>query len=230
MFGLLSEAPYGVYAVDMSQTILFWNRSAEQILGHTADEVIGLRCYEVLQNLPESGTAPVCMEGCPAIQFAKEGIIPLVVNVAARCASGVRKPITVTPLITEKDKQRVLVHLFHERRDGTKARTVAKRVLDALSLQMTHAAGSADSAGGQVEPLSIREVEVLRLLALGLEIGEIAADLNLSSHTVLNHVRNARREAPGQKQAGRGADSPSSRPDIVSRLLSRMRRIAPVTG
>ncbi len=29
---LLSAAPYGVYAVDVSQTIVFWNRSAEQIL------------------------------------------------------------------------------------------------------------------------------------------------------------------------------------------------------
>ncbi len=202
MFGLLSEAPYGVYAVDMSQTILFWNRSAEQILGHTADEVIGLRCYEVLQSLPESGAGPVCMEGCPAIQFAKEGIIPPVVNVAARCATGVRKPITVTPLIIQSDQQRVLVHLFHERRDGAKAKTVAKRVLDALSSQMTHSAGSADSAGGQVEPLSIREVEVLRLLALGLEIGEIADDLNLSSHTVLNHVRNARRKLRARNRLG----------------------------
>jgi DNA-binding CsgD family transcriptional regulator len=67
---------------------------------------------------------------------------------------------------------------------------------------MTHAAGSADSAGGQVEPLSIREVEVLRLLALGLEIGEIAADLNLSSHTVLNHVRNARRKLRARNRLG----------------------------
>ena len=51
MYGLLSKAPYGVYAVDMSQTILFWNRSAEWILGHTAEEAVGLRCYEVLQSL-----------------------------------------------------------------------------------------------------------------------------------------------------------------------------------
>ena len=68
MYGLLSKAPYGVYAVDMSQTILFWNRSAERILGHTADEAVGLRCYEVLQSLPESGTVPVCLQGCPAIR------------------------------------------------------------------------------------------------------------------------------------------------------------------
>ena len=72
MYGLLSKAPYGVYAVDMSQTILFWNRSAERILGHAADEAVGLRCYEVLQSLPESGTVPVCLQGCPAIRLARE--------------------------------------------------------------------------------------------------------------------------------------------------------------
>ena len=93
MDGLLSKAPYGVYAVDMSQTILFWNRSAEWILGHTAEEAVGLRCYEVLQSLPESGTVPVCLQGCPAIRLAREGRVPSVVNVAARCASGARKHI-----------------------------------------------------------------------------------------------------------------------------------------
>ena len=194
MFSLLNEAPYGVYAVDMDQTILFWNRSAEQILGHASDEVTGRRCYEVLQSIPEDGEAPVCMEGCPAIQWARKGIVPPVVHVSARCASGVRKHITVTPLIVQNDEQRVLVHLFHERRNGANARTIAERVLDALSSQMTPSNGSADSVGDHVEPLSIREAEVLRLLALGLEIEEIADDLNLSTHTVLNHVRNARRK------------------------------------
>ena len=40
---LLSAAPSGVYAVDVNQTIVFWNRSAEQILGHKASQVIGRR-------------------------------------------------------------------------------------------------------------------------------------------------------------------------------------------
>lgn len=198
MLSLLNEAPYGVYAVDMSQTILFWNRSAEQILGHTSDEAIGLRCYEVLQSLPEQGSAPVCMEGCPAIQLAREGIIPPVFHVTARCASGARKPITVTPLIIQQGQQRVLVHLFHERKDDAEARTVAKRVLGVLSSDTAPSDGPDDSNAGpandEVAPLSAREVEVLRLLAMGLEIDQIAHGLNISEHTVLNHVRNARRK------------------------------------
>ena len=188
MLSLLNEAPYGVYAVDMSQTILFWNRSAEQILGHTPDEVIGLRCYEVLQRLPENGAAPFCIEG----------IIPPVVHVAARCASGARKRITVTPLIVQSEQQRVLVHLFHEQKDDAEASSVAKRVLDVLSSETEHSDGpndfNADPANDEVAPLSAREVEVLRLLAMGLEIEQIAHDLNISEHTVLNHVRNARRK------------------------------------
>ena len=180
MYGLLSEAPYGVYSVDMSQTILFWNRSAERILGHTADEAVGLRCYQVLQSLPESGTDPVCLEGCPAVRLAREGIIPPVVHVAARCASGARKHITVTPLIVEMDHQTALVHLFHEQIDDAKAKTVAGRVLGALSSGMAPRAAPTDSttdlaSADQVKPLSIRELQVLRLLALGLESGLGAA-------------------------------------------------------
>ena len=207
MYGLLSKAPYGVYAVDMSQTILFWNRSAERILGHTAEEAVGLRCYEVLQSLPESGTVPVCLQGCPAIRLAREGRVPSVVNVAARCASGARKHITVAPLIIEMDEQRVRVHLFHEQINDAKAKMVAGRVLSVLSSEMTPWAAPTDSttdlaSGDQVKPLSIREVEVLRLLSLGLETGQIAGELNLSSYTVLNHIRNARRKLRSQNRLG----------------------------
>ena len=32
---LLSQAPYGAYAVDMNRIITFWNRSAERILAQS---------------------------------------------------------------------------------------------------------------------------------------------------------------------------------------------------
>jgi DNA-binding NarL/FixJ family response regulator len=46
-----------------------------------------------------------------------------------------------------------------------------------------------EGQGGN-DVLSERELEVLRLVAAGRGTGEIAADLNLSQHTVRNHVRN----------------------------------------
>ena len=92
---MLNRAPYGAYAVDMSQVIVFWNRSAERIVGFKAGDAIGRRCYEVLQSLPEQGTVLVCMEGCPAIRLAREGRVPPVIQVRMRCASGRRKLVTV---------------------------------------------------------------------------------------------------------------------------------------
>ena len=116
---LLSLAPYGAYAVDISQIIVFWNRSAERILGHKADRIIGHRCYEVLQHLPGEGSTPICMEGCPSIRLAREGRIPPVVRVRARCVSGLRKEITVTPLIVPaaQEDRTLLLHLFNENLD-----------------------------------------------------------------------------------------------------------------
>ena len=47
------------------------------------------------------------------------------------------------------------------------------------------------SAGG---PLTARELEVLRYLALGWEVSHIAAEMELSPHTVRNHSTNLRRK------------------------------------
>ena len=37
----LDTASYGVYVMDPQRRILFWNRGAERILGHRAEEVVG---------------------------------------------------------------------------------------------------------------------------------------------------------------------------------------------
>ena len=47
-------------------------------------------------------------------------------------------------------------------------------------------------AGERPAPISPRELEVLRLVALGRSNGDIASQLGISSDTVRNHIRNAR--------------------------------------
>lgn len=44
--------------------------------------------------------------------------------------------------------------------------------------------------GGLVEPLSIREIEVLQLVIVGLSNQQIAADLNIAASTVKTHINN----------------------------------------
>ena len=62
--------------------------------------------------------------------------------------------------------------------------------LSNLRLQFV-AWGCAGGAGGS---LTAREIEVLRYLALGWDIANIATELGLSPHTVRNHSTNLRRK------------------------------------
>lgn len=54
--------------------------------------------------------------------------------------------------------------------------------------------GKGSPDGSAREPLSKRELEVLELLAGGANNNEVAEALNISSETVRNHTRNARRK------------------------------------
>ena len=69
----MNESPYGVYAVDADQRIIHWNPAAEEILGYKSEEVAGLRCYEVCASVLQNGTAPICIEGCPSLDWIWRG-------------------------------------------------------------------------------------------------------------------------------------------------------------
>ena len=199
IFDPLSLAPYGAYAVDMSQTIVFWNHSAERLLGHKSDAAIGQKCYEVCQSLPEGGSTPVCLEGCPAIRLARDGAVPSIVRVQMLCASGMRKPITVTPLVVpseELEDSPLLVHILHDGTDDAEAKEVAEEVLRLLPGQKSPSNAQLDLRTGLLlsegRRLTNRELEVLHLVSLSLSTKQIAGELHISPHTALNHIRNAR--------------------------------------
>ena len=190
----LMNAPYGVYAVDMNQNIVFWNHSAERILGYKRDEVIGRPCYQVCASVREGEAEAICLNGCPSIRLAREGITPPVVHVLMLSSSGERKPVTVTPIIIHQDESHrederiLLVHLFHERTEDDRAETLAQNFHSVFSTK----GEINDMPREKYRTLTDRELEVLRLLAMALKPEEIAERLELSPHTILNHIRNVR--------------------------------------
>lgn len=165
----LKTAPYGAYGIDLNQTIVFWNARAEEILGHKASQVLGRKCYEAVQVIDLDGKTTVCTRNCPAIIAANSGYIPPVAYVQMVSASGVRKPVTMFPLIVNsRDERPLLIHMFHET-----------------------PAGEPDSDKPMPLPLTSRETEVLSKLALGMRPVEIADQLFISVHTVRKHISNA---------------------------------------
>ncbi len=108
------------------------------------------------------------------------------------CASGERKPVRVTPVVITADipEEMVFIRLFQERASRDRdSRSAAETELRLISGRRS--GDLPESSPGQ-RGLTVRELEVLRLVAMGLTPKEIAAELFISYHTVRNHLSNIR--------------------------------------
>ena len=198
LFSLLDSVTYGAYAVSLDQRILFFNKAAERILGFHASDVIGRRCYEVMQGTSAGSLTPECAQGCPSIRYLRAGLVPSTNRLRMLCSSGERKWVSVTPMVVSgvlRDSP-MLVHLFDDNDDPEDFERIQTPARDA----MTEGGVNILSDHPQQPPpyseqqsiLSRRELEVLRLVALGTETPRIATELGISRHTVRNHIRNLR--------------------------------------
>ncbi len=63
----------GVYIVDLSRCIQFWNTGAEKITGYSAEEVVGHCCKDdILNHIDENGKL-LCTDRCPLTSVFKTG-------------------------------------------------------------------------------------------------------------------------------------------------------------
>lgn len=198
-FTLLSQAPFGVYAVSPDQTILFWNQEAERMLGYSSEEVTGRRCYEVMSGPRPAAFTAACSQGCPSMASLRSGRPPRQAEVVVVGASGERKELLITPVIVSETgaDASMIVHLFTEQQAGAEPSLVGVQV-SAVSRTPDPADAPDEFASPGVAEgaprLTARELEVLHLVSMGWETPRIASELNISPHTALNHIRHFRRK------------------------------------
>lgn len=68
---LLEDLPVGIYLVDRNQRIRFWNRGAEQIVGHLSHEVVGRPCTAHIACDQHGHT--LCGNDCPVTGTLRDG-------------------------------------------------------------------------------------------------------------------------------------------------------------
>ncbi len=194
----LVSAPFGAYAISVDQSIVFWNKSAERILGYSSQDVLGLRCFEVVSGIASKGITPECLGGCPSVRYLRSGLVPSPVRLSILCASGERKWVNVTPMVAAgaHNDGPLLLYLFDDpdvSAGAASGETVTKQW---MSGEAGLAADQPAATGSHAPPLALsrREAQVLRLVALGRDTPRIAADLRISRHTVRNHIRNLRQK------------------------------------
>ncbi len=90
----LNSLHEGVYIVDCSRKITFWNKAAEEISGFTAAEVVGSRCCdEILTHVDASGRS-LCTGACPLSAVILDGV-ERDVDVFLHHKDGYRIPVAV---------------------------------------------------------------------------------------------------------------------------------------
>ena len=182
-------------AVSLDQTIVFWDRTAREILGYTAERLVGAKCSEIPSGLGRSGLTAECVDCCACMRYARAGLVPPAVELAMRASWGEVKWLDVRPVVVPwlSEMGTVVVYLFRER-----ASDVAQPVGDLVVVVQDDAADPPEltevTDEPHVQPLTPREMEVLRLMALGWETEYIAAELEVTLHTVRSHVANLRRK------------------------------------
>ena len=193
LLDVLAEAPYGAYAIDMGQRIVFWNDSAERLLGYNADEVLGRRCYDAVGGVAE-GEAMRCGGNCSVVQWSKRGRIAPSQTLTIRTKDGARRWMSMFHilLLASPRERSTVVHIFHDVSQEVEARQVLQKlsniVVAATGSQSTKRVLPRASDPG-ADPLSQREREVLHLLAQGMSAGDLAEKLDVSVATVRNHIQ-----------------------------------------
>jgi diguanylate cyclase (GGDEF)-like protein/PAS domain S-box-containing protein len=84
----------GVYFVDRSRKILFWNKGAERITGYSAGEVVGKRCQDEILNHVDAEGRPMCQGRCPIAATLADGL-PRHSDMYIRHRDGYRMPVSV---------------------------------------------------------------------------------------------------------------------------------------
>ena len=177
----------GMAAIAPGGEILSWNAAAVEILGYSADEVVGKQCFDVFGWLDRCGN-PVCSAFCPNCRPGKGEERIEAREVIARSKSGRDVWLSVSTLVPDEGLRSDcrLVHLFREAGlPPALERLVAERLGRGAAVEIPGVA----EAVSALERLTTREREVLRLVADGTGTQDIAEQLSVSLATVRNHVQ-----------------------------------------
>lgn len=118
----------GVYVADRDRMIRYWNKGAEDMVGYTAEEVVGKQyCKNFLVHVDHKGEQ-LCNTACPVAATMADGKV-VEAEVFVHHKSGHRVPVSIRtiPLMGPDNQVTGVVELF---RDNSPRELLAKELLD----------------------------------------------------------------------------------------------------
>jgi DNA-binding CsgD family transcriptional regulator len=187
----LDRSPDPVFVTDRNNRIVFWNRSAEHVLGYTAEEAVGEPCAALLEGCDDHGNR-YCSDHCPVNLMAvrNETVRQFGLKMRAKGGGTLLADVSILHLAVPSPDHFLLVHVMRPAlradapRETPAARTEEPRP-PRPSLVIAR-----DSPDARARKLTSREIEVLGMLAAGHPTADIALRLHISTLTARNHVQN----------------------------------------
>jgi PAS domain S-box-containing protein len=177
----LARAGDGAFVISADGRIVLWNRAAERIMGYTAREVSGRPCCDIFTGRDDNDNR-LCYQGCHVMTLLKlrEPVQSFDMRTRTKAGKPVWLNISVLTIGANDKPGPMTVHLF---RDVTATKELLTLVQDRLAPPGSAPPEAANS-------LTRRELEVLRLMTLGLNTASAAERLSVCPATVRNHVQN----------------------------------------
>jgi PAS domain S-box-containing protein len=180
---MLAATADGGFAIDTEGRIILWNRAAESMLGYTMREAVGRRCCDLLMGDDENGNR-LCCRGCHIVDFVKMRTPVHSFDMRTRTKTGSAIWVNVSTLRVSRDGAGDgTVHLL---RDVTATREILALIRERLAIPAALVPAAPDGTGA----LTRRELELLRVIATGVNTKDAAERLHVSPATIRNHVQN----------------------------------------
>ncbi|MFQ5670732.1 MAG: LuxR C-terminal-related transcriptional regulator [Acidobacteriota bacterium] len=197
---LVESTADAAFATDEEGRIVIWNKAAERLLGHRAEQVLGKACHDVLQGADVFGNR-YCVENCNLCKMVRRKEPIRCFELSLRKASGTFLPAVFSVLTVRgpRPSQFNIIHLFQPRAERREADVLHQEIQARLDEAPGRTPPPRQEAPGRERPredlaLTGREIQVLRLLADGSATREIADSLYISVTTVRTHIQNILRK------------------------------------
>ncbi len=193
LFDILEGTADAAFAVNEQGIICSWNSAAEKTFGWTKREALDKPCVSVFEGRDGLET-PVCTEHCAVLECsAQHRPIPNYdVEFLTRSDERIWVNISILVFHDQRTGQRLAVHLARDIGNRKKREDLAQRLVG-IARQLT-SLPVASGTFGPLSPLSRQEGKILRMLAHGKSPEAVAQELQITRHTLRNHLYRANRK------------------------------------
>jgi len=187
---LFSRSTDGVFAVDVEERIVFWNEACEQLLGIPAQQAIGHACFDVVHACDLPGQR-FCKPGCRLAQLAKGGCATQPLQLRFDNGRGKLQKLSLRTVLAPSQQPDLwnVVHLLYRGETTDLCEPLQQANRQQPQMPQGKRNGNKTLPPSSLDPLTLRERGVLRLLAQGHKSSVISRQLCISAVTVRNHIQ-----------------------------------------